>query len=81
MVLQSNPRKRRAMAKGEGLGMGNKAGTGRSLYRPYNLNFVKDLGACCKQNTAAAAAAAAKAKAIADKAAADKADADNNAGQ
>jgi len=49
MVLQSNPRKRRAMAKGEGLGMGNKAGTGRSLYRPYNLNFVKDLGACCKQ--------------------------------
>ncbi len=59
MVLQSNPRIRRAkrtegqkfMKDGvEVKGSGNKAGTGRSLYRRYNLNHVKDLGACCKQN-------------------------------
>ena len=58
MVLKSNPRVRRAKRtegqsweRADGTtagGSGNKAGTGRSLYRPYNLNFIPDLGACCK---------------------------------
>ena len=50
MVLVNNKRKKRAMSKGNG-GDSNfqkRPGLGRSLYRPYNLNFLPGLGACCK---------------------------------
>ena len=38
------------MSKGNGGDSGFKKmpGSGRSLYRPYNLNFLPGLGACCK---------------------------------
>ena len=50
MVLVNNKRKKRAMSKGNGGDSGFKKmpGLGRSLYRPYNLNFLPGLGACCK---------------------------------
>ena len=63
MVLRSNPRLRRAQrtagqswtdAKGVlHKGAGNKAGTPKALNRPYNLNFLPGLGACCKPVKAA----------------------------
>ena len=51
MVLVNNKRKKRAMSKGNGGDSDflKSAGSGRSLYRPYNLNFLPGLGACCKQ--------------------------------
>lgn len=51
MVLVNNKRKKRAMSKGNGgdSDFEKSAGSGRSLYRPYNLNFLPGLGACCKQ--------------------------------
>jgi len=65
MVLRSNPRLRRAQrtagqswkdANGvEHKGAGNKAGTAKALNRPYNLNFLPGLGACCKQKDRSAA--------------------------
>tara|TARA_A100001015_G_scaffold306785_1_gene401603 strand:- start:3370 stop:3888 length:519 start_codon:yes stop_codon:yes gene_type:complete len=50
MVLVNNKRKKRAMSKGNGgdSDFQKRAGLGRSLYRPYNLNFLPGLGACCK---------------------------------
>ena len=58
MVLRSNPRLRRAQRTAgqswkdaNGVlhkGAGNKAGTAKALNRPYNLNFLPGLGACCK---------------------------------
>lgn len=50
MVLVNNKRKKRAMSKGNGgdSGFQKRPGLGRSLYRPYNLNFLPGLGACCK---------------------------------
>ena len=67
MVLQSNPRIRRAKrtegqkwTREDGVvmrGSGNKAGTPKSLNRPYNLKFLPGVGACCKQKAAAAAPA------------------------
>ena len=50
MVLVNNKRKKRAMSKGNGgdSAFKKRPGLGRSLYRPYNLNFLPGLGACCK---------------------------------
>ena len=50
MVLVNNKRKKRAMSKGNDgdSAFKKRPGLGRSLYRPYNLNFLPGLGACCK---------------------------------